>query len=85
MLLKAAQDELVALFNLEFVDKLQSFLLNVLLVFVYLGKFLVAFEEDLNSFDANGNELLPGDFAVRVFISEGQKDINVALTQVVLV
>jgi hypothetical protein len=75
---------LITLLDLELIYELQSFLLNVFTVGGF-GKLFIALEEDLNGFYANGDELLPSDFTVGVFVSEGEQHTDVALTKVVLV
>ena len=70
VLLETAQNELVALLDFEFEDELKSFFLDVTLVLFDLGQLLVALQEDLDCLDTDGDEFLPRDFAVRIFVGE---------------
>jgi hypothetical protein len=70
VLLETTQNELVALLDFEFEDELKSFFLDVTLVLFDLGQLLVALQEDLDCLDTDGDEFLPRDFAVRIFVGE---------------
>jgi hypothetical protein len=85
VLLETAQNELVALLDFEFVNELQSLSLDVTLALFDLCQLLVALQEDLDCLDTDGDEFLPRDFAVRVFVGESEENADVALAQVVLV
>ena len=44
--------------------------LDVKLALFDLGQLLVALQEDLDCLDSDGDEFLPRDFAVRIFVGE---------------
>lgn len=67
------------------VDDSQGFLVDVFLSLWLFSQTFVSVQENLNCFDADGDELLPRNLTVRVLVSKGQQGVDVAAVQVVVV
>ena len=70
--------------NFIFVERFQSIRLQLFHLGVHLGELFVSVQEHLDRIDATRDEVLPGDLAVGVLVSEREKGPEVVLRQIVV-
>ena len=81
--LEAPLEDESDLLDLGIEDKLERLFIDFLRLGGLLSEHLVSRKERLDSIDADGDEVCPGDIADVVLVSEGEEDADVVLAQVI--